>query len=166
MVKLLELSSDRIRFRNPAGDIRLDTNEKLFHIVGGLISGSQSIPAVGGSGGSTPNIDQTNDYTIATGRNPACTHVVGAVYLTGTGNWAAPFTRWTSYMGGSLVWGMDSPTGSGVVGADVAMGMTFQFMMSGTDVIMRQEVRIDDATVAYGFNAFTIAWKLKTGLWT
>ncbi len=164
MVQLLGISADRIVLRNPDGTVRLDTDEKMLHLVGATISGSQSIPAVGGSGGSTPNISQTNDYTIATGRNAACTHVVGAVKFTGSGSWGAAFSRWTTYAGGSLMWGLDNPGAASA--ADGAMAMIFTFFMSGTDVIMRQEVRIDDAGVAYGFNAFDIAWELDTGIWT
>jgi hypothetical protein len=161
-------TSGRIRVTDADGVEKLDTNDGLFHIVTTLSQGSVSIPEVATSTSYT-NITQTYDLGAC---HSACTHVIGAVRFSGSGTWGVAFNRWTTYMGGTLVWAMTAP---GLTSATKGTIMTFvhtycgyRFYCSGGRVYMERRVLMpsNPPDVWLKILAHTVTHKLKAGLFT
>lgn len=95
----------RLRIEGPDGKARFDSDEDLFHVVTNNITGTLTIPPLTYEGGVHQSV--TPYYLGAC--HPACTHAIGALKFTlfsaGAG---MAYDRWTTIMGGSVVWLMDS----------------------------------------------------------
>lgn len=163
-----EAHDGRILLTNAAGEVRLDTDLGLFHTTDVIPSATISVPAAQAS--STPRLDV---FTTNLGPcSPSATHVIGSVFMGGSGSWGLPFSRWTTYMGGDLVWAMTAPgTTSGTAGDIrffINMMTIYRFYASGGSVFMERRVRLPRVTgsVSAGILAHTLTHKLEAGLWT
>ncbi|WP_072389909.1 hypothetical protein [Hyphomicrobium sp. CS1GBMeth3] len=165
----LEANSGRFRITNEDGDLRLDTDDGLFHRVGPLITGSRSYA----SQSSQPSrINQTTTSVVGT-CHPDCTHVIGSVYFTGSsGANAIGYERWTTYLGGTLIWALTGPNlfappPGGIYRHYITTVVAYRFYIDGTDVVLEKRLvmeamRAGSATIV----AHQIAFNLKTGLFT
>lgn len=163
-----EALAGRILVTNEAGEVRLDTDLALFHVTDIVPSVTVVIPAAQAN-----SVPQLNTYTTELGScDPAATHVIGAVFMGGSGSWGLAFNRWTTYMGGDLVWAMTAPgttaNTAGDIRAFINMMTIYRFYASGGKVFMERRVRLPRVTgsVQAGILAHTITCKLKAGLWT
>jgi hypothetical protein len=165
-------SAGRIHVTNAAGETRLDTDEKLFHIVPPDLSDTINIAARSRVSGQ-PAIAEVND-TLLGSCHPDCTHVIGAVKLASSSAFGIGFDRWTTYMGGDLVWAMTSIGQSastiGQVGPAASICVLYSFFIDDGDVYLRQRIRLNDKTVAspatLTIAAHDITYMLKCGLFT
>jgi hypothetical protein len=165
-------TAGRILVTDASGNERLDTDDGLFHIVGSALTGSVSIPAVSVVN-STPLSDRNRTDTWTLGScNGACTHVIGAVKFTGSGTWGISFARWTTYMGGDLVWAGTSPGitfgSAGTIGDNINVWVTYRFYVSGTSVMMARRLFViqPPGSVTLTILAHDIDYNLKAGLFT
>ena len=161
-------TAGRMRVVTPDGVSRLDTNDAMFHIVN-AVQGSVSIPSVA-STTSDRNITQTYNLGPCHGN---CTHVIGAVRFSGSGNWGVAFGRWTTYLGGTLVWAATSPRQfqadpPGTIYRFIDTFNSYRFYAQGGQVRMERRVWICDtpAGVTIVILPHTITYKLKAGLFT
>lgn len=100
MTDVLNMSAGRMIVKNTSGDVMLDTNDEIFHIID-FKSGTQNIPTldIGGYGNT-----KTRSASYSLGSiNSLCTHVFGFCQLTwSTGYSQLPSGMW--YMvGGTMV---------------------------------------------------------------
>lgn len=166
----------RILITNAAGQKRLDTDEDLFHIVTTLPEGVRNIPQINAP--TSAQLNQNNDFLLGS-CHPACTHVIGAVKFSASQQFGAAFARWTTYMGGDLVWVMSAPTwsagGAGDIGAAPTFVCTYRFFASGGGIYMRQRLllpKVPATTPGVPSNqlprilAHSVTYRLKAGLWT
>jgi hypothetical protein len=162
-----DATAGRILVTDANGVEKLDTNDALFHIVGSPINGSMSFPNVALSEGN--NLNDTTNYTLGS-CHAACTHVIGAVYLSGSAAGAVGFDRWTTIMGGTLIWVMGAfpKLANGSFGVSVSDYVAFHFTASGGVVRMtRRRIFLGgpNNNVA-GLRAFSLSYRLKAGLFT
>lgn len=160
-------SAGRIRVTDASGVEKLDTDDDLFHVVGSQITGSISFPDVALSDGNTLN--DTTNYTLGS-CNAACTHVIGAVQFNGTTGGAVGFDRWTTYMGGTLVWVLNGEPklANGQWATVIKDYVGYRFYASAGLVRMeRRRIFLGGplSNVA-GLRAHTINYRLKAGLFT
>jgi hypothetical protein len=161
-------TAGRILVTDASGVEKLDTNDGLFHVIGSPINGTTSFPNVALSEGAKINDGPTN-FTLGS-CHAACTHVIGAVRFSGSAAGAVGFDRWTSYMGGTLVWVFNSSPklANGNYGENPSDYVAFHFTASGGAVRMvRRRIFLGgpDDNIA-GLRAFSIAYRLKAGLFT
>jgi hypothetical protein len=160
-------NSGRIRITDANGVEKLDTDDDLFHVIGSQISGSVSFPQIGLSDGATLN--DTTNYNLGS-CHPACTHVIGAVRFAGTAGGAIGFDRWTTYMGGTLIWVLNGEPKlmNGNYATNPKDYVAFHFVASGGQVTMvRRRIFLGGASSAVaGLRAFSISYRLKAGLFT
>lgn len=165
----LKADSGRIRVTNADGDLRLDTDDGLFHVIGSTITGSQSYSSQS-TGASRVNTTTTQTVGAC---HADCTHVIGAIRVTGSGfTGAAAYDRWTTYLGGTLIWALTGPNlfappPGGIYQHQITTVVAYRFYISGTDVVLEKRVvleatRAASATIA----AHALEWNLKTGLFT
>jgi len=160
-------SAGRILVRDAIGVKKLDTDDDLFHVVGSPINGSISFPQVALSGGA--KLNDTTSYNLGA-CHPACTHVIGAVQFSGSTGGAVGFDRWTTYMGGTLIWVLNGepkhPNGN--YATSPGDYVAFHFVASGGQVsLVRRRIFLGGADSAVaGLRAFSIAYRLKAGLFT
>lgn len=146
---------------------KLDTDDDLFHVVGAPINGTRSFPDVALSDGNTLNDTTTFDLGAC---HAACTHVIGAVKFNGTLGGAVGFDRWTTYMGGSLVWVLsgEPKLANGNYASVPKDYVGYRFYASG-GVVRLERRRIflggPNNNVA-GLRAHSIEYRLKAGLFT
>lgn len=162
-------SANRIRVTDGSGNTRLDTNDGLFHIVGSTISGSKSYTA---QSTQTNRINSQTTEVIGS-CNSACTHLIGAVKFTGdTGVNAIGYDRWTTYLGGTLVWALTGPNllpppPGGIYHHDISLACLYRFSISGTDVILHKHLVMEATRAASAtLVAHQLQWHLKAGLFT
>lgn len=157
----------RIQVTDADGVKKLDTNDDLFHVVGATISGTVNIDQVSLTDGQTRN--DTNVFNLGSCHS-ACTHVIGAVRFSGSQGGAVGFDRWTTYMGGDLIWIFSAPpkfpaANWGTTPQDL---MSYRFYVQGSQVRMAQRrillggLETSNAT----FRAHSIQYRLKAGLFT
>lgn len=160
-------SAGRIRVTDASGVEKLDTDDDLFHIVGSQITGSISFPQVGLSDGGTLN--DTTNYNLGS-CHEACTHVIGAVQFDGSTGGAIGFDRWTTYMGGTLVWVLNGEPKlqNGQFATVIKDYVGYRFYATGGLVRMeRRRIFLGGASSAVaGLRAHTINYRLKAGLFT
>jgi len=160
-------SAGRIRVTDGSGVEKLDTNDGLFHVIGSPINGTESFPNVALSEGA--KLNDTTNFTLGS-CHAACTHVIGAVRFNGSIGGAVGFDRWTTYMGGTLVWVLNAfpKLANGNWGESPSDYVAFHFTASGGQVRMvRRRIFLggpDDNIV--GLRAFSISYRLKAGLFT
>lgn len=160
-------TAGRILVTDADGVEKLDTNDALFHVVGSPINGSRSFPSVALSEGN--NLNDSDIFTLGS-CHAACTHVIGAVQFDGSVGGAIGFDRWTTYMGGTLVWVLGSfpKLQNGNFGENPSDYVAFHFTASGGLVRMhRRRIFLGgpNNNIA-GIRAFSIAYRLKAGLFT
>lgn len=163
-------NSGRIRITNADGDLRLDTDDGLFHIVGDAITGSRSY-ANQSTGASRRN--DTITQVIGT-CHPDCTHVIGAAKFTGTPGPIAPigYDRWVTYLGGTLIWSLHGPAlVSGLLGGvyrhNITQACTYRFYVESGNVMFEKRLVMEATRQATAtLVAHGIQWNLKTGLFT
>lgn len=162
-------NSGRIRVTDANGVEKLDTDDDLFHVVGAGIAGTIDIPGIQVLNGNPQN--STTEYTLGS-CNTACTHVIGAVRFFGEGAWAIGFNRWTTYMGGHLVWlfsagGITAGT-VGTINDNVKDICIYRFYVSGGLVRLERRLIFQDppGSVFRILKAHSIQYKLKPGLFT
>jgi len=160
-------SAGRIRATDETGGLRLDTDDGLFHPVGPIIAGYVNIAQLLLNNGQTVNDELTWDLGSC---HSACTHVIGAVRFSGSVGGAIGFDRWTTYLGGDLIWILDSPPklANGSYGTSPSDLLTYRFYVSGAHVWLKQRriVLGGPTNNLAGYRAHTVQWKLKTGLFS
>lgn len=168
-----DANAGRILVTNASGQTRLDTDEALFHIVDTLSQGTESIPArthAMPAGG----VNETNDTLIGT-CNSSCTHVIGAVKFSATAAFGIGYGRWTTYMGGDLIWVMEGKGLTAATASDMGFAphtvVTYRFLVSSGNVYLRQHIRLPNMSLlvpgtSLTILAHTITHKLKCGLFT
>lgn len=165
----LTVSEGRILATDENGQVRLDTDDGLFHVVGAPITGSKSYLAQS----TQSSRFNTTTTEIVGSCHAACTHLIGAVKFTGdTGVNAIGYDRWTTYLGGSLVWALTGPNllpppPGGIYRHFITIAAIYRFFISGTDVVLEKQLAME----AYGAATATlvahqISWNLKAGLFT
>lgn len=157
----------RIRVTDASGVEKLDTDDGLFHIVGSTIAGSRSFDEVRLSDGNT--INDTNTWNLGA-CHPACTHVIGAVRFVGSEGGAVGFDRWTTYMGGTLLWIFSGPPklAGGSYRTNISDCISYRFFCEGGQAKLQQRRILLGAprpNVAI-YRAHEIQYRLKTGLFT
>jgi len=167
-----EADAGRILIRDASGNIRLNTDDGLFHIVNSGISGTLNMAAVTiNNSTSAANRNRTDPFNLGS-VHPDCTHVIGAVRFGGSGTWGVAFGRWTTYMGGTLVWAMTAPgTTSGTAGdilSNPYLGVLYRFYVSAGALFMERRLMAPSlpGSVTLTILAHSIDYRLKTGLFT
>lgn len=163
----LSARAGRIRVTDANGVEKLDTDDALFHIVGSAISGTRSIAQVALDQGNT--INDTNTWSLGA-CHPACTHIIGAVRFVGSEGGAVGFDRWTTYMGGTLVWILSAPPKlqNGNYGTNVSDYMAYRFYCQGGQAWLEQRRILlggPNNNVAF-YRAHDIQYRIKAGLFT
>lgn len=158
----------RIFVSRSDGQIALDTGDgSLFHTLS-EIAGSVSINAVGAL---STFRNQTDTYALGP-CHPACTHVIGDVYFSGSGAWAIKYSRWVCYAGGDLLWALTAPGltagTAGRIYTDPHTGCKYRFYCSGGQVWLERRLCMASVPsgVSYGFEAHTIYYDFDCGLFT
>lgn len=161
-------SSGRIVATDANGDVKLDTDEGLFHVITSLPAVAKNIAVLNTS---TAYTDLTTEYDIGACHS-SCTHVVGAVRFSGSGAWGVAFDRWTTYLGGTLVWAMTAPgltsQTSGDIYAHVHTYCGYRFFVRNGRVVMERRLVMpsNPPGVWLAIKAHTITCKLKAGRFT
>jgi len=160
-------TSGRIVVTDASGETKIDTNDGLFHVIGSQVSGTISFPQIGLSDGDTLN--DTTNYNLGS-CHEACTHVIGAVQFSGSTGGAVGFDRWTTYMGGTLIWVLNGEPKlqNGNFAENPKDYVAFHFVASGGQIRMvRRRIFLGGASSAVaGLRAFSIAYRLKAGIFT
>lgn len=167
-----EADAGRILIKDDAGNVRLDTDDGLFHIVNTGLDDTLTMAAVTiTSSTSSGARNRTDTYNLGS-VHADCTHVIGAVRFSGSGTWGVAFSRWTTYMGGSLVWAMTAPGvtagTAGDIGGLPTLGVLYRFYVDSATLWMERRLM---APGPPGSNTLTILahdidYRLKTGLFT
>jgi hypothetical protein len=155
-----------------AGVTRFDSDEDLFHIVN-AVSGVLNVSSISGS--LSAGVNRTDTINIGT-CNPACTHVIGAVKISGSGTWGAMFNRWATYAGGDFVYSLAYPnliaSSPGAV-AVMNYGLTYRFEAVGGIVRVVRRIILPRLQSTNGhqtpeakWGAHSLTYKLKCGVWT
>jgi hypothetical protein len=167
-----DADAGRILITNASGETRLDTNQDLFHTIGSSIVGTESIAARTRTATGDLRVNETNDTLIGT-CHADCTLVIGAVKMAATGSFGIGYSRWTTYMGGELVWAMTAPAlvGGGGMGVAPHTVCTYRFFISSGDVYLRQRLVMPSMEflaggTTYTLVAHTIDYNLECGLFT
>jgi len=160
-------TAGRIQVTDADGVKKLDTNDDLFHVVGNPINGSRSFPQIALNDGNL--FTETTAFNIGT-CHAACTHIIGAVKFNGSDGGAVGFDRWTTYMGGTLIWVLSSPPKlrNGNYGTSLGDFVGYWFTCSGGVVRLHKQTIFlagPQDNIAF-LRAHSIQWRLKAGLFT
>ncbi|WBT40169.1 hypothetical protein [Hyphomicrobium sp. DMF-1] len=161
-------SAGRIIATDANGEVKLDTDEDLFHVVTTLPQKSVDIAIVNTS---TAFTNLTTEYGIGA-CDPSCTHVIGAVRFSGSGAWGVAFDRWTTYLGGTIIWAMTAPgltsQTSGDIYGHVHTFCGYRFFVRNGGVVMERRLVLpsNPPSVGLAIKAHTITCKLKAGRFT
>jgi hypothetical protein len=167
-----DANAGRILITDGDGNTRLDTDDGLFHIVDDGITGTLNMAAVTiTSSTSSANRNRTDTYNLGS-VHADCTHVIGAVRFTGSGTWGIAFSRWTTYMGGTLVWAMTAPGITSGTAGDIfhtpRLGVLYRFYVDSGTLWMERRLMAPSpsGSVTIVILAHDIEYRLKTGLFT
>lgn len=160
-------NSGRIVVTDADGLTKLDTDDGLFHVVGSPITGTQSIAGISLTNSNT--INDTNTWNLGA-VHPACTHLIGAVKFSGSEGGAVGFDRWTTYMGGTLIWILSAPPkiSAGGYGTRLSDYMAYRFYCSGGQAVLEQRrILLGAPTNNFAiYPAHSLQYRLKAGLFT
>lgn len=165
-------NAGRIRVTDANGVEKLDTDDGLFHVVGNPINGSRDIAAVTASNGTAVSARNRIDTQNIGMCHAACTHIIGAVRFSGAGQWGVGFSRWTSYMGGDLVWACTAPgltSGTqGQIQGNITTWVSYRFFCAAGVVKLERRMFLPEppGSVSLTIKAHTIEFKLKAGLFS
>lgn len=167
-----EADAGRILITDALGSKRLDTDDGLFHIVNSGLNGTLNMAAVTiTSSTSSGDRNRTDTYNLGS-VHADCTHVIGAVRFSGSGTWGIAFSRWTTYMGGTLVWAMTAPGltagTAGDITANPRLGVLYRFYVDAGTLWMERRLMAPSppGSVTITILAHDIEYRLKTGLFT
>lgn len=146
----------------------LDTDEALFHVVGAMVTGSISFPELRVIGGN-PDVNTTETFTLGS-CHPDCTDIIGAVLFNGSSGGAVGFDRYTTYMGGDLIWLFASPPklANANAGEEPSDLISYRFECSGGVVrmIKRMIILAPPLNNTFFVRAHSLTYRLKAGLFT
>lgn len=168
-----DANAGRIVITDGSGNVRLDTDDGLFHVVNSGFSGTLTISQVViNSATSSGNRNRTDTWSLGS-CHPSCTHVIGAVRFSGSGStWGIAFARWTTYMGGTLVWVMSdsglTASTAGDVSAWPSQGILYRFYVDSGTLYAERRLMMPspDGSVSITIFEHDIEYRLKTGLFT
>lgn len=158
-------------FITSGGLVKFDTNDLMLH--GGQsglpIQGALSFGVLSSNSNSPVNIETAYNLGAVNGFH---TTLFGAVKLTYTGagvGVGAAFDRWTTVMGGTIVYVMDGEPGFQAAAGDNAgpyqyLGYSFRISGGQAQCVQRCFLRATPATVNIG--AHTLTFKLRSGNFT
>jgi len=164
----IDITAGRVLVTNAAGATRLDTNQDLFHILTTLPQLTINVPVLTAS--TATRRDETNVTTIGS-CHASADLVIGAVMFASTSlTNGIGFSRWTTYMGGDLVWAMTAPVlgAGGGVSIVPTTACLYRFYATAGTVFMAQRLVMPKAPegVTYQLTAHTLTLKLKCALFT
>lgn len=159
------LGGGKITITGSDGLTRLDTDDALFHTIT-PVSGTLNVAAY--SNPDSTNANVTTSYTLGT-CDALCTDVIGAVYFTNTTAQGLPNDRWTTFMGGTLLWMIDGHgTTGGSPDPNINMNQAVMYSLrvtSGTVYLDRRMMFSKEGQGIYTILAHDIQYKLKCGVW-
>lgn len=172
---MLDLSGGRLIIEKD-GITRLNTDDLLLHGVaaGFTLTGTLNIAAIAGGNSNDGGPGERNLTTVTNlGAVPVGhTQLIGSVKFSlfsdsGAGQ---AFDRWTTIMGGTVVWVMDGEPGFAAAvgdnGSAVTQFVAYSFQISAGQAQLVRRLYLDDTPGQYTVISHRIDYKLRSGNWT